>query len=64
MTDKPQKPIPMRYCFYCGAEIGRYRDYDRLDTCGEAECEREARYARDAERDEAHRQLDDDRGWS
>lgn len=42
------KPVPMRHCFNCGAELGRYRDYDRLDTCGEQECEKAAR---DAARD-------------
>lgn len=59
-----KKPAPMRHCFYCGEELGRYRDYDPLDTCGKTECNREAGYAVQAEREEAHRQLDEDRGWN
>jgi hypothetical protein len=57
------KKIPMRYCFNCGEELGCYRDYDRLDTCGKQECEAEARGAAHAERFEAHEQLDRDMGW-
>jgi hypothetical protein len=54
----------MHHCFNCGEELGpRDRWSDNLDTCGKTECEREARYARATERDEAHRQLDEDRGW-
>jgi len=58
-----EKKIPMRFCFNCGAELGRYREHDPLDTCGKAECNREAQNAVEAERYEAHRQLDKDRGW-
>lgn len=57
------KPPRMRHCFNCGAELGRYNDYDPLDNCGALECIREARYAAQAERAEAHEQLDRDRGW-
>lgn len=57
------KKIPMRFCCNCGAELGRYRDYDRLDTCGKAECNREASDAAAAEQYEAHRRLDEDNGW-
>ena len=39
------------------------KHYDRTDTCGKAECEREALYAAAAERQEAHDQLDRDMGW-
>ena len=53
----------MRHCFFCGEELGCYAEYDPLDTCGKAECDREARYARQAERQEAHDRLDDDMGW-
>jgi hypothetical protein len=53
----------MRHCWYCGAELGVYSDYDRLDTCGKPECLREVQIALAQERDEAHRQLDQDRGW-
>jgi len=37
--------------------------YDRSDTCGKRECEREARDQARAERDEAHEKLDRDMGW-
>ncbi len=53
----------MRYCFTCGEEIGVYADYDRFDTCGKQECEREARHGRDQEREEAHERLDRDMGY-
>lgn len=56
-------PARMRHCFNCGEELGCYAEYEPLDTCGKSECEREARYAREIERDEAHEQLDKDRGW-
>lgn len=54
---------PMRHCFNCGEEIGRYCGYHRSDTCGKPECDREARYASQEERDEAHERLDRDMGW-
>jgi len=55
----------MRYCWNCGGELGviERRHYDPRDTCGSRECERAARDADAAERDEAHRHLDEDRGW-
>lgn len=53
----------MRHCFFCGDEIGVYADYDNLDTCGKLECNRETRHASQAEREEAHEQLDRDLGW-
>lgn len=53
----------MRHCFNCGEEIGRYCGYHRSDTCGKPECDREARYASQEERDEAHERLDRDMGW-
>jgi hypothetical protein len=53
----------MRHCFNCGEELGFYADWEPLDSCGRPECEREARSAREAERSEAHEQLDRDRGW-
>ncbi|MDB5612089.1 MAG: hypothetical protein JWP25_8989 [Bradyrhizobium sp.] len=55
----------MRFCCNCGAGLGVYadRDYDRRDTCGAQECEREMRQQDIAERDEAHEQLDRDLGW-
>lgn len=56
----------MRHCWNCGAEMGviESKYYDRSDTCGKTECEREARDQARAERDEAHEQLDRDMGWS
>jgi hypothetical protein len=39
------------------------RNYDQRDTCGQLECEREARYAADVERYEAHDQLNRDMDW-
>lgn len=58
-----KKPAPMRYCFNCGEELGRYWDYDRLDNCGKRECQREAQDAQAEERQEEHDKLDDSRGW-
>ena len=60
---KMDKPIPMRHCANCGVEMGRYRDYHRLDTCGKPECDREARNEARAEREEAHDRLDRDMDW-
>ena len=62
MADE-KKLAPMRHCFNCGEELGRYRDYDPLDTCGKPECDREGRDAVAEKRSEAHRQLDEDNGW-
>ena len=53
----------MRHSFNCGEELGVYADYDPLDTCGKQACEREARDARLAEREEAHDRLDDLMGY-
>ena len=53
-----------QHCYNCGDDMGeKDRFSDRLDTCGRPECEREARDAAYAERDEAHEQLDRDMGW-
>jgi len=57
------KVAKMRYCFNCGAQLGVYADYDPLDDCGKRECQRAAHDAIRQERDEAHEQLDRDRGW-
>jgi len=56
--------LKMQYCCYCGAELGIYEKFhsDR-DTCGKLECERYVRDEMEAERDEAHRQLDEDMGY-
>jgi hypothetical protein len=55
----------IRHCPNCGAGMGFIEDryYDRRDTCGSRECEREARNDAYAEREEAHEQLDRDMGW-
>jgi hypothetical protein len=53
----------MRHCFFCGEELGIYADWHPLDTCGKAECNREASNAAREEREEAHRELDRRMGW-
>lgn len=55
----------MRHCWNCGAELGviENKHYDRRDTCGSPECDREARNQAQAERDDAHDELDRDMGW-
>ena len=54
-----------RFCWNCGASMGFIENkfYDRWDTCGNLECQREAAYQAEAERSEAHEQLDRDMGW-
>ena len=63
MADAPKGKE--RFCWVCGTSIGYVEDrfYDRRDSCGSRECQREERDAYRAERDEAHEQLDRDRGW-
>lgn len=56
-------PEKMRRCFNCGKEIGVYADNDPLDTCGQQECEREARAQIREEREQAHDRLDRDLDW-
>lgn len=53
------------HCYVCGEDMGVYdrRFCDPRDTCGKVECNREAINDERAEREEAHRQLDEDRGW-
>ena len=57
--------VAMRYCAFCGDELGMIdsRYYDRNDTCGKLICERWARDQARAEREEAHRDLDERMGW-
>lgn len=57
------KEAKERFCFNCGKSLGFYADYDPLDDCGARECTRAAREVMAAEREEAHEQLDRDRGW-
>ncbi len=63
MADTP-KPHPgkIRHCWICGADMGfvANRHYDRRDTCGALECDRETRDAYEAERQEAHDAVDND----
>lgn len=55
----------MQHCWFCGKELGIYIQLssDR-DTCGSQECNREAINDERAEREEAHEQLNRDRGWA
>jgi hypothetical protein len=56
--------IKMRHCFYCGEELGPDTGWrDPYDHCGKIECSREARYAAQGGREEAHEQLDRDMGY-
>lgn len=59
------KTVKMHFCFNCGAELGILPDrlYDRTDTCGARECEREARDQDAEERERAHEDLDERMGW-
>jgi hypothetical protein len=53
MTEPTQKDLeaarepllPMRHCFNCGAELGRYRFYMPLDHCPSEQCVQEAHRA-------------------
>lgn len=43
-----------QFCFYCGEDLGVYDSFgSRLETCGKRECEREASYEEQSERDQA-----------
>lgn len=58
------KQPKIKHCFNCGTPMATFCGWDDgYDTCGARECEREARYAREAERSEAHEQLDRDMGY-
>lgn len=57
------KEAKERFCFNCGTPLGVSAYFDPLDTCGAQECEREARDQVAAEREEAHEELDRERGW-
>lgn len=63
--DNTPHPGKQRFCWNCGADMGfiENRYYERMDTCGSAECLREERNAHAAEREEAHERLDRDNGW-
>ena len=53
MTKHP-KEHPMRHCFNCGAELGRFSaaEYDPLDDCGDRACVAAANDARAQERED------------
>jgi len=50
------------FCFWCGDDIGQNDGWsDGYEACGNRECEREARYAQQAERsDRQERAAEDD----
>lgn len=54
-----------RFCPYCGDSMGviEYRNYDRRDPCGKTECDKAAQNVANAEREEAHEQIDRDMGY-
>lgn len=53
----------MRHCFYCGEELGVSGYHHPLDTCGNPECDRAARAEDQAQREEAHEELDRLMDW-
>ena len=53
----------MADCENCGAFMYEGRLIDRFNTCGARACERAARDAEQAEREEAHRRLDEELGY-
>ena len=67
MTDQQKRKGKVRYCWNCGEDMGfiENRYYDRMDTCGKRECEREARNAFEEERQRLHDAVDDyySGGW-
>jgi hypothetical protein len=62
----PTNPGKVRHCPYCGDDMGfiENRYFDRTDPCGKTECNRDARHAAEAEREDAHDRLDHDMGWN
>lgn len=61
MSKQPKE----QFCAYCGESLGFYVQYSSRgrDTCGKPECDRWARDEAQAEREEAHRRLDEDLGY-
>ena len=50
-----------QHCAYCGEDMGEWTKYSqRDDTCGARECERYMRESYEAEREERHRQIDEE----
>jgi hypothetical protein len=56
-------PEKMRYCFYCGEELGVSAYYDPFDNCGRSECSKAARDALAEERERRHEEADEALGW-
>lgn len=52
----------MQYCANCGAELGEGFNFGP-ESCGDRECDRAVRDGYEAEREEAHEQLDRDLGY-
>lgn len=53
----------MKHCAWCGEYLGEACD-NEPESCGKPECNREVRDMQEADRQEAHEQLDRDMGWS
>jgi hypothetical protein len=59
MTE-PVKTTRERFCCWCGESLGFPDYYERSDTCGEPECDRQARsMEREAEEERADRARED-----
>lgn len=60
MTPDTKHPGKHRSCAYCGADMGFIEDryYDRDDTCGLAECNREMGRGREIQRQKEHDEVD------
>lgn len=53
----------MQNCCWCGEELGVYdAPYNHADTCGNRECDREARGMHEEQREQAHHDLDQQMG--
>lgn len=65
MQEPKKFPGKERFCWCCGESMGwvENRYYDRGDTCGKLDCDKEARYQAQQEREEAHEMLDRNNGW-
>jgi len=55
-----QPPRRPKYCFNCGAPIKDSAYSDAYDTCGELDCDREARYAWQAAEAERRERAEED----
>ncbi len=52
-----------RFCPYCGESMGILDYVEKYDSCGKQECAREARNQLEADREEAHREVDERMGF-